>query len=117
MDFEGDPIELEALLVEGLASPELTEAEFWSSVERETNALLREARGPKFLRTTFRDSAGRCYSSVSLLLARRRTGRLGDSFQGMRSLDIANTRVLTTHGTFVSHRQHSRSAILVDSAV
>jgi Arc/MetJ-type ribon-helix-helix transcriptional regulator len=32
--FEGAPGELEALLAEGLASPELTEAEFWDSIDR-----------------------------------------------------------------------------------
>lgn len=35
--FEGD---LDALLDEGLASPELTEEEFWDSVNRETGSLL-----------------------------------------------------------------------------
>ncbi|MFZ0817800.1 MAG: hypothetical protein WAM78_19905 [Candidatus Sulfotelmatobacter sp.] len=37
--FAGTPDELDALLAEGMASPELTEAEFWSSVNKETDTL------------------------------------------------------------------------------
>lgn len=39
-DFEGTHEELEGLLAEGLASQELTEDQFWNSVDRETNAML-----------------------------------------------------------------------------
>jgi Arc/MetJ-type ribon-helix-helix transcriptional regulator len=42
-DFEGTQEELEGLeglLVEGLASQELSEGEFWDSVDHETNAML-----------------------------------------------------------------------------
>ncbi|MGD0570635.1 MAG: hypothetical protein ABSA78_19710 [Candidatus Sulfotelmatobacter sp.] len=42
--FAGTPDELDALLAEGLASQELTEAEFWRSVNRETDALLVERK-------------------------------------------------------------------------
>jgi len=38
--FEGSQKELEALLLEGLASKELSEEEFWDSVDRETTAML-----------------------------------------------------------------------------
>jgi Arc/MetJ-type ribon-helix-helix transcriptional regulator len=38
--FEGTQDELEGLLMEGLASKELPEEEFWDSVDRETNAML-----------------------------------------------------------------------------
>jgi Arc/MetJ-type ribon-helix-helix transcriptional regulator len=38
--FEGSQEELEGLLLEGLASKELAEEEFWDSVDRETNAML-----------------------------------------------------------------------------
>jgi hypothetical protein len=38
--FEGSQEELEGLLLEGLASKELSEEEFWDSVDRETNAML-----------------------------------------------------------------------------
>jgi putative addiction module CopG family antidote len=38
--FAGTPDELDALLAEGLASGELAEKEFWSSVNRRTDALL-----------------------------------------------------------------------------
>jgi Arc/MetJ-type ribon-helix-helix transcriptional regulator len=38
--FAGTPDELDALLSEGLASKELAEAEFWSSVTQGTDALL-----------------------------------------------------------------------------
>jgi len=38
--FAGTPDELDALLAEGLASQELSESEFWSSVKQETDALL-----------------------------------------------------------------------------
>lgn len=38
--FEGLPEELGSLLLEGLASRELSEEEFWDSVDRETNAML-----------------------------------------------------------------------------
>jgi putative addiction module CopG family antidote len=41
-DFEGTQEQLEALLTEGLASKELTEEEFWESVNRRTGALLAE---------------------------------------------------------------------------
>jgi Arc/MetJ-type ribon-helix-helix transcriptional regulator len=39
-NFEGSREELEGLLTEGLASEELSESQFWSSVDRETNAML-----------------------------------------------------------------------------
>lgn len=39
-DFEGTREELEALLVEGVNSKEITEEEFWESVDRETKSLL-----------------------------------------------------------------------------
>ena len=38
--FEGPDQELEDLLRRGLASRELSEDDFWSSVDRETDALL-----------------------------------------------------------------------------
>ncbi|HMC62308.1 MAG TPA: hypothetical protein VKJ01_24145 [Candidatus Solibacter sp.] len=38
--FEGSQEELEGLLMKGLASKEITEEEFWDSVDRETNAML-----------------------------------------------------------------------------
>ena len=40
--FAGTPEELDTLLAEGLASKQLTEDEFWSSVNRRTDALLAE---------------------------------------------------------------------------
>ena len=40
--FEGAEEELETLLAEGLASKELTEDEFWDSVNQQTEALLSE---------------------------------------------------------------------------
>jgi len=46
--FAGTPEELEALLAEGLASKQLTEDEFWSSVSKQTDALLAEHKtGPR----------------------------------------------------------------------
>jgi Arc/MetJ-type ribon-helix-helix transcriptional regulator len=38
--FSGTPDELDAVLAEGLASKELTEAEFWGAVNKQTDALL-----------------------------------------------------------------------------
>ncbi len=38
--FAGTPEELNALLAEGLASKELTEDQFWNSVDRQTDSLL-----------------------------------------------------------------------------
>jgi Arc/MetJ-type ribon-helix-helix transcriptional regulator len=38
--FEGSQDELEGLLLKGLASHELSEEEFWDSVERETDQML-----------------------------------------------------------------------------
>jgi Arc/MetJ-type ribon-helix-helix transcriptional regulator len=38
--FEGTEQELDALLAEGLASKQLTEREFWDSVDQRTNSLL-----------------------------------------------------------------------------
>ena len=40
--FAGTPEELDTLLAEGLASKQLTENEFWSSVGKRTDALLAE---------------------------------------------------------------------------
>jgi Arc/MetJ-type ribon-helix-helix transcriptional regulator len=40
--FAGTPDELDTLLSEGLASGELAESEFWSSITQRTNALLAE---------------------------------------------------------------------------
>lgn len=42
--FAGTPDELDALLAEGMASRELTEAEFWTSVNKETEKLLVERK-------------------------------------------------------------------------
>ena len=38
--FSGTPEELDTLLAEGLASKELTEDEFWDSVNQRTDAML-----------------------------------------------------------------------------
>jgi Arc/MetJ-type ribon-helix-helix transcriptional regulator len=38
--FDGTDEELEALLVDGLASKEITESEFWESVNSRTDAML-----------------------------------------------------------------------------
>ena len=40
--FAGSPEELDTLLAEGLASKQLTEDEFWSSVGKRTDAFLAE---------------------------------------------------------------------------
>ena len=40
-DFGTDE-DLDALLAEGLASPEIPEDEFWESVNKQTDVLLRE---------------------------------------------------------------------------
>jgi putative addiction module CopG family antidote len=40
--FAGTEQELQALLLEGIASRELTEDEFWHSVNQQTDALLAE---------------------------------------------------------------------------
>jgi len=42
--FAGTPDELDALLSEGLASKELTEAEFWGSVNQRTDSLIAKHR-------------------------------------------------------------------------
>jgi Arc/MetJ-type ribon-helix-helix transcriptional regulator len=45
--FVGTPDELDTLLAEALASKQLTEDEFWSSVSKQTDALLAERKtGP-----------------------------------------------------------------------
>jgi Arc/MetJ-type ribon-helix-helix transcriptional regulator len=44
LDFEGAPEELERELVQGLSSNELSEEEFWESVDRETNDRLAAAK-------------------------------------------------------------------------
>lgn len=38
--FEASQEELEGLLLEGMSSKELSEEEFWNSVDRETDAML-----------------------------------------------------------------------------
>jgi Arc/MetJ-type ribon-helix-helix transcriptional regulator len=40
--FAGTPEELDTLLAEGLASKQLTRDQFWSSVDKQTDALLAE---------------------------------------------------------------------------
>jgi Arc/MetJ-type ribon-helix-helix transcriptional regulator len=46
--FEGTQEELDTLLAEGLASKELTEDEFWRSVNGQTDAMLAEYKtGPR----------------------------------------------------------------------
>ena len=45
--FAGTPEELDALLAEGLASKELTETEFWSSVYQRTSRVLHGKRDLK----------------------------------------------------------------------
>ena len=40
--FAGTPEELNALLAEGLASKEVTEQQFWASVDKQTDALLKQ---------------------------------------------------------------------------
>ena len=45
--FEGMPAELESLLMDGLASKELSEEEFWHSVDFQTNAMLTAAKSGK----------------------------------------------------------------------
>jgi Arc/MetJ-type ribon-helix-helix transcriptional regulator len=44
LGFQGDLDELESLLAEGLASPQLSESEFWNSSDRQTDALLSAAK-------------------------------------------------------------------------
>jgi len=47
-DFEATQEELEGLLMEGLASRELSEEEFWHSVDSQTNAMLATSKnGPR----------------------------------------------------------------------
>jgi Arc/MetJ-type ribon-helix-helix transcriptional regulator len=45
--FDGTEEELETLLTEGLASEELTESEFWDSVNMQTDAMLAEHQSGK----------------------------------------------------------------------
>jgi hypothetical protein len=42
--FAGTPDELDALLAEGLASKELTESDFWDSVNKRTDIRLAERK-------------------------------------------------------------------------
>lgn len=42
--FEGSNEELEALLLQGLSTKELSEDEFWSSLRRETDKLAASVR-------------------------------------------------------------------------
>lgn len=42
--FTGSPEQLDALLAEGLASKELSESEFWDSVDSQTSRMLGENR-------------------------------------------------------------------------
>jgi Arc/MetJ-type ribon-helix-helix transcriptional regulator len=44
--FAGTSEELDGLLAEGMASRELSEEEFWSSVNQTTDAMLAELRFP-----------------------------------------------------------------------
>ncbi len=40
--FAGTPEELDSLLLEGLASRELSETEFWGSVQEQTDSMMRD---------------------------------------------------------------------------
>jgi hypothetical protein len=42
--FAGTPDELDALVAEGLASKDLTETDFWDSVNQRTDILLAERK-------------------------------------------------------------------------
>ena len=44
--FEGSGPELEELLLRGVVSPELSEVDFWDSVDRETDAILDRTSTP-----------------------------------------------------------------------
>ena len=46
-NFEGTGEELERLLLEGQASRELTEREFWESVNGQTEAMLADKAAPR----------------------------------------------------------------------
>lgn len=45
--FEGPQEELAGLLLEGIASRELSEEEFWESFDRETDAMLADKPVPR----------------------------------------------------------------------
>lgn len=45
--FEGTQQELEALLAEGLASKEISEEEFWTSVNKKTDAMMAEYKASR----------------------------------------------------------------------
>jgi Arc/MetJ-type ribon-helix-helix transcriptional regulator len=48
LDFDGTQDELDALLADGLASKELSEEEFWHTVDSQTNAMLSATKnGPR----------------------------------------------------------------------
>ncbi len=56
--FAGTPEELDTLLAEGLASKQLTEDEFWSSVSKRTDALLAEHKDrPPFVKVLYLQTA------------------------------------------------------------
>jgi Arc/MetJ-type ribon-helix-helix transcriptional regulator len=56
LNFEGTQQELEALLAEGLASKEMSEEEFWASVNRRTDAMRVEYKAAR-LKKLPKDSA------------------------------------------------------------
>ena len=51
LGFEGSEDELNQLLAEGMSSGELTEEEFWRSVDQETDAMLVAHQPRKFATT------------------------------------------------------------------
>lgn len=47
LGFEGEQEELDGLLLEGLASKDVSEEDFWDSIDRETTSMLADHRsGP-----------------------------------------------------------------------
>jgi Arc/MetJ-type ribon-helix-helix transcriptional regulator len=65
--FAGTPEELDTLLAEGLASKQLTEDEFWSSVSKRTDALLAEHKtGPLGPLRNMCDDVGKPWSSKTV---------------------------------------------------
>lgn len=58
LHFEGAPEELEGLLLEGLNSPELSEKEFWGSVDsRDRGSARREQGSRETVKVRYREAA------------------------------------------------------------
>ena len=108
--FAGTAEELDTLLAEGLASKQLTEDEFWSSVSKRTDALLAEHKtGPLREGSVSTDRQRRHRSSVPLLPPYCRSTRDRPSLPGSCQAHHSVIRPKSACGSAIFFQQSANS--------